>query len=99
MDLCKFKNMFGKVGHGIHSYRCLNIAIVDLILTIVLAYLVSDIMKLKLLYTLFGTVLLGIILHRLFCVFPPLSFIFGAIYLNSLTFQSGTERTIDLDIV
>ena len=68
MELCKFKNVFGQVGHGLHSYRCFDIAIFDLILTIVLAYLISKIMKINFIYTLFGTLLLGIILHRLFCV-------------------------------
>ena len=29
---CKYKDIFGKVGSGIHSYRIANIAIVDVLL-------------------------------------------------------------------
>jgi hypothetical protein len=41
MDLCKYKNFFGKPGEGAHSYRIFNIAIVDLGLTILVAYILS----------------------------------------------------------
>jgi hypothetical protein len=66
---CPYKNIFGEVNKGIHSYRVLNIAVVDVLLTIVSAYLVS---KLFPEYSFRNTAiilfLLGIILHRLFCV-------------------------------
>jgi hypothetical protein len=39
MDLCKYKNILGVPGQGPHSYRIFNIAIVDVILTIILAYM------------------------------------------------------------
>lgn len=68
MNLCKFKNIFGDVGTGIHRFRFLGIAIVDLALTIMLAYVISYVMKIDFVHTLFGLLLLGIILHRLFCV-------------------------------
>ena len=32
--------MFGKVGKGLHSYRVLNIAIIDVIMTIIGGYLI-----------------------------------------------------------
>jgi len=35
MSLSKYKNIFGKPGKGIHSYRFFNIAIVDVFLTII----------------------------------------------------------------
>ena len=38
--LYKYKNIFGKVGTGIHSYRIFNIAIADVLLTIIGAYLI-----------------------------------------------------------
>jgi hypothetical protein len=68
--LCKYKNIFGEIGKGIHSYRIYDIAIVDVIFTIVGAYLLKLFVFpkrsfLKLTIILF---LLGIILHRLFCV-------------------------------
>ena len=39
--LCKYKDIFGKVGEGLHSYRLFNIAIVDVISTIFVAYLLK----------------------------------------------------------
>ena len=67
--LCKYKNIFGKVGEGPHSYRLFNIAIVDLLATIVIAFIIHLIApKLKFIYILIFLLLLGIILHRIFCV-------------------------------
>ena len=67
---CKYKDIFGKVGEGLHSYRLFNIAIVDVISTIFVAYLLKIYIFpqrsfLKLTIILF---LLGIILHKIFCV-------------------------------
>ena len=67
--LCKYKNLFGKVNKGIHSYRILNIAIVDVLLTIIGAYMIHLFNpKYKFIYTLIFLFILGIILHRIFCV-------------------------------
>jgi hypothetical protein len=68
--LCKYKDALGKVGKGIHSYRIFNIAIMDVLFTIVGAYLIHLFLLPKynfacILLTLF---IMGIILHRLFCV-------------------------------
>ena len=63
--LCKYKNIFGEENKGIHSYRLFNVAIVDVIATIILALLISRKHFIKILILLF---ILGIILHRLFCV-------------------------------
>ena len=38
--LCEYKNMLGKVGEGVHSIRIFNIAIVDVLLTIIGAYII-----------------------------------------------------------
>lgn len=66
---CKYKNIFGKVGEGIHSYRILNIAVVDVIATIILAFIINKIFpQLKFKKVLLILFLLGILLHRLFCV-------------------------------
>ena len=45
MDLCKYKNILGVPGNGVHSYRIFNIAIVDVILTVIVAYIISYIFK------------------------------------------------------
>jgi len=66
--LCQYKNLFGKVGEGAHSYRIANIAMVDTILTILGAYLIHLVTGYHFAYTLLGLFLSGILLHHLFCV-------------------------------
>ena len=69
MDLCKYKNLFGKVGKGIHSIRIYNIAVIDVLITIIAAYLLSLLFpKYNFLFILFFLFLLGIFFHRIFCV-------------------------------
>jgi hypothetical protein len=58
----------GVPNKGVHSYRFLGLAIVDVIMTIVLALLISYFCKIPFIYTSISLFLLGIILHRLFCV-------------------------------
>jgi uncharacterized membrane protein len=67
--LCQYKDIFGKVGEGVHSYRLFNIAVADVLLTIALAYVVYMFMPgYSFLYILIGLFLLGIVAHRVFCV-------------------------------
>lgn len=67
--LCQYRDIFGKVGQGVHSYRIFNIAIVDVLLTVLLAYILHWFMPYyKFMYILAGLFVLGIILHHLFCV-------------------------------
>jgi hypothetical protein len=68
MDLCKYKNILGVPGQGPHSYRIFNIAIVDVILTIILAFILSYIFKISFVKTSIMLFILGILLHRVFCV-------------------------------
>lgn len=65
---CKYKDILGKLGEGVHSIRMYDIAIVDVILTIIGAYFISKIFKLNFLNTLIILFILGIVLHRIFCV-------------------------------
>jgi len=67
-ELCKYKDIFGKPGEGVHSYRIANIAIVDVILTVLAAYLISYATSSNFYIILLILFALGIILHRLFCV-------------------------------
>jgi hypothetical protein len=64
--LCKYKDIFGKAGEGVHSYRIFNIAIIDVLSTVLVAYLFAP--KKYFYHVLIGLFILGIILHRLFCV-------------------------------
>ena len=68
MSLCNYKNIFGEPNKGVHSYRLFNIAIVDVILTIVVAFLISFFAKISFIKTCIVLFTLGIILHKLFCV-------------------------------
>jgi len=65
---CSYKNLFGSPGTGLHSYRLGGLAIVDVLLTILVAGLVSFYMEWPFWPTLGGLFLLGIALHWLFCV-------------------------------
>ena len=66
---CEYKNIFGKVGQGVHSYRIANIAVVDVVATILVAFIIHYfIPEYRMIYILFWLFILGIIIHRLFCV-------------------------------
>lgn len=67
---CQYKNIFGKVKEGVHSYRLFDIAIIDVLFTILAAFFIAKYFNnfnnfLIILILLF---ILGIIFHRLFCV-------------------------------
>ena len=67
---CKYKDILGKPKTGLHSYRVFDIAVVDFSLTILLAkffefYMMKGIPFWKILIV---TFILGIIVHRIFCV-------------------------------
>jgi F0F1-type ATP synthase assembly protein I len=66
--LCKYRFIFGKPGEGAHSYRFMNLAIVDVLLTIIAGYLLSRYFRIHPGFGIGGLFLLGIIAHRLFCV-------------------------------
>lgn len=66
--LCKYKDIFGKPNEGAHSKRLLNLAMVDLIATIVVGYILSFVFNCNPIYSIIGLIIVGIISHRLFCV-------------------------------
>ena len=68
MNLCKYKNILGEPGKGVHSYRLFGVAIVDVIMTIIAAYIISYFLKYSFIYVLLILFAYGIVLHRLFCV-------------------------------
>lgn len=65
---CKYQNIFGEPNTGVHKYRLFNIAIVDLAMTIGIAFLIARWFKLNFLIVLLMFLILGIIAHRVFCV-------------------------------
>jgi hypothetical protein len=67
--LCQYKDILGKPRKGIHSYRIFNIAIVDVLLTIIGAYVIYLFFpKINYFVILILFFILGIILHKIFCV-------------------------------
>jgi len=68
MNLCKYKNILGEPGKGVHSYKIFNISIVDVVLTLIVAYIIAYIFKKSFFWVSVILFVLGIILHRLFCV-------------------------------
>ena len=67
--LCKYKDALGKPKEGLHKYRIFNIAIVDVLLTILGAYIIYLFNpKINFFIILLCLFILGIILHRIFCV-------------------------------
>lgn len=68
MSLCKYKELFGKPGEGIHSWRIFDFGVIDILTTIAGAYLISYLTGFSFVYVLPAVFLLGIYVHRLFCV-------------------------------
>ena len=74
--LCQYKNLFGEPRKGAHSIRLFNIAVVDVLSTILLSIIIHQVILEGVLnihsvsiWIVLGLCFLsGIILHRLFCV-------------------------------
>ena len=67
-SLCPYKYLFGKPNESVHKYRILDVAIVDLSMTIAASYLIARYYNKDFKIILVILILLGIISHRLFCV-------------------------------
>jgi hypothetical protein len=67
MSFCKYKNILGKPNGGAHKHF-LGIAMFDLIGTILIAFIISKLTKIKFYIILICLLILGIILHRMFCL-------------------------------
>ena len=75
---CKWKNALGEPKKGIHSYRIFNIAIADVLLTLLAAGLIAWFFHQNFFLILFFLFILGIVLHYLFCVKTTVHlFLFG----------------------
>jgi hypothetical protein len=76
MSLCQYKDIFGKPGEGAHSIRLFNIAVIDVLATIILALVIHQILLERILcvsyisfwWVMGGCFISGIIAHRMFCV-------------------------------
>ena len=72
MSLCDYKDILGEPGKGLHSYRIYNLAIVDILLTFLAAYIFyyyfNDGYEYNYFVYLICFFIIGIVLHRIFCV-------------------------------
>jgi hypothetical protein len=66
--LCKYRDALGVPGKGVHAYRFMGIAVVDLVLTVVAAAVIARLAGWSFAWTLGGLLVLGVGMHRLFCV-------------------------------
>jgi hypothetical protein len=66
--LCKYRNALGVPGKGVHSLRLGGVAVADVVMTLVGAYIIAYYARASFAWTAAGLFLLGIVLHRLFCV-------------------------------
>jgi hypothetical protein len=68
LGLCKYKNMFGEPGTGVHRHRFLGLAIVDVLQTVLGACIVAYLFDWPVGWTVLAAFVLAIVVHRMFCV-------------------------------
>jgi len=68
IDLCRYKDIFGRPREGAHAYRLFDIAVVDVVATVLLAFVISRAFSLSVCKSLVALFIIGIIAHRAFCV-------------------------------
>ena len=68
MDFCKYKDYFGAPNTGAHQYRIFDLAIVDVVFTIIAGYLIAKLFNMSIWNTIISLFLLGI----LSCIFKKL---------------------------
>ena len=67
-SLCPYKYFFGEPKKGVHEYRIFDIAMVDLLSTFLVSYLLSQYFNKDFYEVTIALLLLGIIMHRIFCM-------------------------------
>ena len=68
MKYCEYSDIFGIPKKGFHSYRIFGIAAGDLLGTIAIAWLIAYTWSISFWKTLIVALILGEVLHYLFCV-------------------------------
>ena len=68
LDLCRYKDLFGRPREGAHAYRVFDIAVVDVAATVVVAYVIARGFGVAFWKSLVVLFIVGIISHRAFCV-------------------------------
>lgn len=68
LNLCRYKDIFGRPREGAHAYRIFDIAVVDVAATVFVAFLIARIFSLSFWKSLVALFIIGILSHRAFCV-------------------------------
>jgi len=66
--MCKYKDIFGKPGTGIHKYRWNKTAIVDYLGTIMFSMIISKVCDKPLVLTTIVCFIIGELFHYIFCI-------------------------------
>lgn len=65
---CPYKDLFGKPNTGAHALRVWNIAVVDVVATIALAFILARVLHLSFLWVFIALFVVGELLHAWLCV-------------------------------
>ena len=68
IDLCRYKDLFGRPREGAHAYRLFDIAVVDVAATVFVAFIIARAFGLSFWKSLVVLFIIGIISHRAVCV-------------------------------
>jgi hypothetical protein len=68
LNLCRYKDIFGRPREGAHAYRIFDIAVVDVAATVFVAFLIARIFSVSFWKSLVALFIIGILSHRAFCV-------------------------------
>lgn len=75
--LCQYRNIFGQPNKGIHSFRIFNLAVVDIVLTLLAAWIIMYFSGKNYWSILLILIATGIFLHWLFCVNTKINSLLG----------------------
>lgn len=80
MGLCKHRDIAGKPEEGVHAIRFMGMAAFDIVGSLILATVIALATGWNLAVCVFVVFVLGVIVHRLFCVNTAVNkFIFGEV--------------------
>jgi fatty acid desaturase len=77
--LCKYRHVFGKEREGVHAVRLLDVAVVDMLGTVLIAWLLSRATGWNGWGVFAALMLASLLLHRLFCVDTTLTKLFSGL--------------------
>jgi hypothetical protein len=76
--LCQYKDIFGLPKKGVHSSRLFDLAVVDTLATLILAYVISRWSKWNTKKMFVFLMILSVFIHKIFCVETTLTnLVFG----------------------